>query len=443
MAAAEACGAAAACDATDARAPLASRLRSGRFSVVQSAVHLKEKARYAVKVVENKSLGDEENLEALETEIDILRKLEHPHIVSLKEVVVSTQDTYIVMELLSGVSATPLPPLSHVHARDGTSSSPAGPGSLVLTGSRATLLVCVCSQGELFNRIIDTGPFTEADASSLFAQVLLSMDYLHSLNIVHRDVKPENILYLSEGSVEIKLIDFGYAGVWAPDKPLTGLCGTPDYVAPEVLSWYDDDEKGTPYGKGSDLWSLGVLLYVILSGCSPFSADEEDAILSLVAQAKYEFHEAEWQGISAEAKDLISRLLVVEPDQRLTMQQMLDHPWLKEAVASARAKMAASKKRPPQQQHQNGADTAKPATRTSGSGSAGATGGPAPTVSIKPTIDAAGSKKGALATPRRARWAPPRRCSLSPASAISHPCVRRASRRSNVWLLSRLIGAAV
>jgi serine/threonine protein kinase len=331
---------------------LGDELGRGRFSVVQSAVHLKEKARYAVKVVENKSLGDEENLEALETEIDILRKLEHPHIVSLKEVVVSTQDTYIVMELLSG--------------------------------------------GELFNRIIDTGPFTEADASSLFAQVLLSMDYLHSLNIVHRDVKPENILYLSEGSVEIKLIDFGYAGVWAPDKPLTGLCGTPDYVAPEVLSWYDDDEKGTPYGKGSDLWSLGVLLYVILSGCSPFSADEEDAILSLVAQAKYEFHEAEWQGISAEAKDLISRLLVVEPDQRLTMQQMLDHPWLKEAVASARAKMAASKKRPPQQQHQNGADTAKPATRTSGSGSAGATGGPAPTVSIKPTIDAAGSKKGLM-----------------------------------------------
>ena len=93
----------------DACAPLASPapLRSGRFSVVQSAVHLREKAKYAVKVVENKSLGDEENLEALETEIAILRKLEHPHIVSLKEVVVSSKDTYIVMELLSGVRAPP------------------------------------------------------------------------------------------------------------------------------------------------------------------------------------------------------------------------------------------------------------------------------------------------------------------------------------------------
>ena len=100
------------------------------------------------------------------------------------------------------------------------------------------------------------------------------MEYLHTLNIVHRDVKPENILYTSEGASSIKLIDFGYAGVWSADKPLTGLCGTPDYVAPEVLTWYDDDEHGTPYGHASDLWSLGVLLYVILSGCSPFSADE-------------------------------------------------------------------------------------------------------------------------------------------------------------------------
>ena len=233
-------------------------------------------------------------------EIDILRKLDHPHIVSLKEVVVSKKDTYIVMELLSG--------------------------------------------GELFNRIVDAGPFPEADAAALFAQILLSMDYLHSLNIVHRDVKPENILYLSEGAKQIKLIDFGYAGVWTPERPLTGLCGTPDYVAPEVLSWYDDEENGTPYGKGSDLWSLGVLLYVILSGCSPFSADEEEAILELVAKAKYEFHEAEWSSISDGAKDLISKLLVVDPLQRLTMQQLLDHSWLKSSVAAAKASIEAAKK---------------------------------------------------------------------------------------------------
>lgn len=133
------------------------------------------------------------------------------------------------------------------------------------------------------------------------------MEYLHSRNIVHRDVKPENILYVTQGADDIKLIDFGYAGLWTSEQPLTGLCGTPDYVAPEVLTWYDDDEKGTPYGKGSDLWSLGVLLYVILSGCSPFLADEEEQLLKQVAEAKFVFFENEWKGISNDAKDLIKK----------------------------------------------------------------------------------------------------------------------------------------
>jgi len=273
-------------------------LGRGRFSIVQHSVHLKEQVPYAAKVVENKSLGDEENLEALETEIDILRKLEHPNIVGVKEVVVDRENTYIIMELLSG--------------------------------------------GELFNRIVDRGPFPEADAAKLFAQILLSMEYLHSLNIVHRDVKPENILYTAEGSNSVKLIDFGYAGLWSAEKPLTGLCGTPDYVAPEVLTWYEEDVDGTPYGKSSDLWSLGVLLYVILSGCSPFSADEEDEILKLVASAQYVFHEGEFGAVSASAKDMIAKLLVADPMKRLTMPQMLAHPWLADAVKASRAEIAAA-----------------------------------------------------------------------------------------------------
>jgi calcium/calmodulin-dependent protein kinase I len=131
--------------------------------------------------------------------------------------------------------------------------------------------------------------------------------------------------------------------LWQADKPLTGLCGTPDYVAPEVLTWYDDDENGTPYGKGSDLWSLGVLLYVILSGCSPFCADEEEALLKQVAQAKYEFFENEWKGISEEAKKLISQLLVVDPEKRLTMAQLMEHPWLCDAVAKTRQEIEAKR----------------------------------------------------------------------------------------------------
>jgi len=300
---------------------------------VRGAVYLKEGNKYAVKVVENNSLGDEENLDALETEIAILRKLDHPHIVALKEVVVTEKETYIVMELLSG--------------------------------------------GELFNRIVEQGRFSEQAAAALFAQILLSMEYLHSLNIVHRDVKPENILYVKEGSVEIKLIDFGYAGVWEASKQLTGLCGTPDYVAPEVLTWYEDDENGTPYGKGSDLWSLGVLLYVILSGCSPFAADEEEAILQLVNDGKYEFHDGEWREVSDEAKDLIAKLLVVDPAKRLDMAGMLEHAWLREAVAKGRAQIVektkarqAEKASKPsstaqQQQYHNGTSDANAAASAS------------------------------------------------------------------------------
>mmetsp|Transcript_13511 Transcript_13511/g.44109 ORF Transcript_13511/g.44109 Transcript_13511/m.44109 type:complete len:219 (+) Transcript_13511:613-1269(+) len=170
------------------------------------------------------------------------------------------------------------------------------------------------------------------------------MQYLHDQNIVHRDIKPENILYTKAGGNDIKLIDFGYAGLWSENKPLTGLCGTPDYVAPEVLTWYDDDEQGTPYGKGSDLWSMGVLLYVILSGCSPFSADEEEELLQQVAEAKYEFFEAEWKGVSENAKDLVRKLLVVDPIVRLNIEQVLEHSFLKDAVAGVRKVMASKEK---------------------------------------------------------------------------------------------------
>ena len=320
-----------------------SRVRRGRFSIVQAAVHVREQAQYAVKVVENKSLSDEENLEALETEIKILRQLRHPHIVQLKEVVTTRDNTYLIMELLSG--------------------------------------------GELFQRIVDKGCFPEEEAAVLFAQIILSMDYLHSMNIVHRDVKPENILYLTSGSNDIKLIDFGYAGVWAANKPLTGLCGTPDYVAPEVLTWYDDDENGTPYGKGSDLWSLGVLLYVILSGCSPFCAEEEEALLKQVASAKFEFYENEWANISDDAKSLICRLLVVDPAQRMTMAQLLAHPWLVDAVASQRKAIAAKLA--------NGSFALRAHAPPRSSGGKGVKGAPRPPRPPRPPADARARSDGA------------------------------------------------
>jgi len=210
---------------------------------------------------------------------------------------------------------------------------------VVVSEDNTYIIMELLSGGELFSKIVEKGAFTESDAATIFAQILLSMEHLHSLNIVHRDVKPENILYISNSSEDIKLIDFGYAGIWAPEKELTGLCGTPDYVAPEVLTWYDDDDEGRPYGKGSDMWSLGVLLYVILSGCSPFSAEEEDeeALLKEIREGKFVFHDNEWKHVSSGAKELIRGLLVVDVDKRLSMQKALEHPWLAAAVAKCRA----------------------------------------------------------------------------------------------------------
>ena len=243
-------------------------------------MHLKEKVDYAIKVVENGDLTDEENLEALETEIKILRELNHPHIVQLKEVVATADNTYIVMELCAAARqrcrrAAPLPPPRRRRRRRDTPPPP--PPTHPLTAHRLPRARAGCRAASSSTGSSRRALYPEEEAAELFAQILLSVEYLHSKNIVHRDVKPENILYTAEGGRAIKLIDFGYAGMWAADSPLTGLCGTPDYVAPEVLTWYEDDDNGTPYGKGSDLWSLGVLLYVILSGCSPFSADEEEA----------------------------------------------------------------------------------------------------------------------------------------------------------------------
>lgn len=140
------------------------------------------------------------------------------------------------------------------------------------------------------------------------------------------------------------MIDFGYAGIWSADAQLTGLCGTPDYVAPEILSWYDvtAETPGVAYGKPSDVWSLGVLLYVLLSGCAPFAADEEDELLRKVAAAQYAFPEREWRAVSADAKDLIARALVGDPAKRITLAEVKEHAWCKAAVQSVAAELKAS-----------------------------------------------------------------------------------------------------
>uniref|UniRef100_A0A9L0THB0 calcium/calmodulin-dependent protein kinase n=2 Tax=Equus caballus TaxID=9796 RepID=A0A9L0THB0_HORSE len=175
--------------------------------------------------------------------------------------------------------------------------------------------------GELFDRITERGSYTEKDASHLVGQVLGAVSYLHSLGIVHRDLKPENLLYATpfEDS-KIMVSDFGLSKIQAGNM-LGTACGTPGYVAPELL-----EQK--PYGKAVDVWALGVISYILLCGYPPFYDESDPELFSQILRASYEFDSPFWDDISESAKDFIRHLLERDPQKRFTCQQALQHLWI-------------------------------------------------------------------------------------------------------------------
>ncbi|XP_037677033.1 calcium/calmodulin-dependent protein kinase type 1B isoform X6 [Choloepus didactylus] len=177
------------------------------------------------------------------------------------------------------------------------------------------------SWGELFDRIMERGSYTEKDASHLVGQVLGAVSYLHSLGIVHRDLKPENLLYATpfEDS-KIMVSDFGLSKIQAGNM-LGTACGTPGYVAPELL-----EQK--PYGKAVDMWALGVISYILLCGYPPFYDESDPELFSQILRASYEFDSPFWDDISESAKDFIRHLLERDPQKRFTCQQALQHLWI-------------------------------------------------------------------------------------------------------------------
>ena len=216
---------------------LGQKLGEGRFSEVVHGTHVATGREYAVKVIDQTALlEDEEASAALRIEVDVLKRAaRRPHVVALHSVIRTPEATYLVMEK--------------------------------------------CHGGELFDAIIARGSFPEAEARPLLRQLLSALAYCHSLGVVHRDLKPENVLFErpdpgpGNGVGALKLIDFGYAALHRPGEPLRGLSGTPDYVAPEVLSWYEGDEADghappaeaqREYGASCDMWSVGVILYILL-----------------------------------------------------------------------------------------------------------------------------------------------------------------------------------
>ncbi|KAF8561309.1 hypothetical protein P879_11291 [Paragonimus westermani] len=222
----------------------------------------------------------------IQSEVDILMKLSHPCVIYIYDVIDTDDAVYMILELVEG--------------------------------------------GELFDRIVSLGQLPESDAKFLFLQMAIAVEYLHEHGITHRDLKPENILLEnSEHRCLIKVTDFGLSKFVDGNTMLRTFCGTPTYLAPEILKTAG---SGT-YTSAIDIWSLGVILYVCLVGYPPFTDERLDHDLhSQIVNGLYDFPDAYWKDISGEAQDLVRRMLTVEPSERLTIQAVLDHPWLNDAV---------------------------------------------------------------------------------------------------------------
>ncbi|KAJ8412102.1 hypothetical protein AAFF_G00143690 [Aldrovandia affinis] len=248
-------------------------LGSGAFSEVYMVKERKTGNHFALKCVKKKQLRDNN----LENEITVLRRIKHDNVVGLEDFYESQTHYYLVMQLVSG--------------------------------------------GELFDRILDRGVYTEKDASDVIRQVLQAVSYLHQNSIVHRDLKPENLLYYSQDeNAKIMISDFGLSKM-EDLGVMSTACGTPGYVAPEVLA-----QK--PYSKAVDCWSIGVITYILLCGYPPFYEDTETQLFSKIMKAQYEFDSPFWDSISESAKDLICHMMQKDPNMRYTTEEALRHPWI-------------------------------------------------------------------------------------------------------------------
>uniref|UniRef100_A0A8D0H3G1 Doublecortin like kinase 1 n=1 Tax=Sphenodon punctatus TaxID=8508 RepID=A0A8D0H3G1_SPHPU len=215
----------------------------------------------------------------IQNEVSILRRVKHPNIVLLIEEMDMPTELYLVMELVKG--------------------------------------------GDLFDAITSTNKYTERDASGMLYNLASAIKYLHSLNIVHRDIKPENLLVYEhqDGSKSLKLGDFGLATI--VDGPLYTVCGTPTYVAPEIIA-------ETGYGLKVDIWAAGVITYILLCGFPPFrgSGEDQEVLFDQILMGQVDFPSPYWDNVSDSAKELITMMLQVDVDQRFSALQVLEHPWV-------------------------------------------------------------------------------------------------------------------
>lgn len=244
--------------------------------------------RYAMKIIAKKHftfLGAQaQNFNRqIESECAILRRLNHPCVIHVHDVYDTSDAVYIILELAEG--------------------------------------------GELFDRVVASGQLDEKTTKFLFRQMCLGVKYLHEQSITHRDLKPENVLLTSPDSNEtlVKITDFGLSRFINETSLMKTFCGTPNYLAPEVLSTRGESS----YTNKVDVWSLGVILYICLVGYPPFSESGSGTTLNdQIIQGLYTFPDEFWAGVSEPVKDLIRKMMCTDQVKRLTIAQVLDHPWL-------------------------------------------------------------------------------------------------------------------
>ncbi|CAI5681742.1 unnamed protein product [Oreochromis niloticus] len=249
----------------------------GNFAVVKECVERSTGQEYALKIIDKARCCGKEHL--IENEVAVLRRVRHPSIIQLIEVDETPTQLFLVMELVKG--------------------------------------------GDLFDAITSSTKYSERDASAMVFNLAGAIKYLHRMNIVHRDIKPENLLVCEypDGTKSLKLGDFGLATV--VEGPLYTVCGTPTYVAPEIIA-------ETGYGLKVDIWAAGVITYILLCGFPPFRSENnvQEELFDQILRGKLEFPSPDWDTISLPAKMLISQMLQVNVDARFTADEVLSHPWV-------------------------------------------------------------------------------------------------------------------
>jgi len=223
----------------------------------------------------------------MKQELEVLEKTDHPHITRVFELLEDRKSYYVIMELISG--------------------------------------------GNLLEKVIEMKTMTEPLAADIIEQILLSLNYMHSQSITHRDLKPENLLCEASedpGKINVKLTDFGFACFFKPDQKLELSLGSPLYMAPELCAEEEYDQR-------VDVWSTGVIAYILLSGMPPFIGRDKDGIYASIQKDALKFDKAVWKQISPSGIDFISKCLCKDYNERPQVAELLEHPWLKEMVKTA------------------------------------------------------------------------------------------------------------